>query len=39
MYPIIAKGRKGELNQDTDLRMPHDQACEVASAKFQVHSS
>jgi hypothetical protein len=35
VYPIIARGRKGQIVQD-ELKMPSDQACEAASAKFQV---
>lgn len=37
VYPIVNKGRQGKLEQD-ELRMPHDQACEVAAAKFQVRN-
>uniref|UniRef100_A0A7S0R450 Uncharacterized protein n=1 Tax=Chlamydomonas leiostraca TaxID=1034604 RepID=A0A7S0R450_9CHLO len=35
VYPIVNKGRKGQLNQD-ELKMPADQACEAAAKKFQA---
>lgn len=36
VYPLIGKGRNGRLKQDEDLRMPQDQACELAYAKFKA---
>ncbi|KAL6759443.1 ABC transporter [Haematococcus lacustris] len=35
VYAIIAQGRKGKIVQD-ELKMPGDQACERASARFEA---